>query len=59
MIRDTIPPTEEEINILRNKVDPLGIRKLEVLAGKDREELLNIIIEKELAMEIRFPKLIS
>lgn len=58
-IRETIPPTEEEINILRNKVDPLGIRKLEVLAGKDREELLNIIIEKELAMEIRFPKLIS
>ncbi len=58
-IRETLPPTVEEINILRNKVDPLGIRKLEVLAGKEREELLNIIIEKELAMENRFPKLIS
>lgn len=58
-IRETIPPTEEEINILRNKVDPLGIRKLDVIAGKEREELLNIIIEKELAMENRFPKLIS
>ncbi len=58
-ISETLPPTEEEINILRNKVDPLGIRKLEVLTGKEREELLNIIIEKELAMENRFPKLIS
>jgi len=57
-IRKTIPPTEEEINFLRNKVDPLGIRKLEVLTGKEREELLNQIIEKELAMEKRFPKLI-
>ena len=58
-ISETLPPTEEEINILRNKVDPLGIRKLEVLTGNKREELLNIIIEKELAMENRFPKLIS
>jgi acyl CoA:acetate/3-ketoacid CoA transferase beta subunit len=58
-IRETIPPTEEEINILRNKVDPLGIRKLEVLTGKERELLLNEIIEKELKMETRFPKLIS
>lgn len=57
-IRKTIPPTEEEINILRNKVDPLGIRKLEVLTGKEREVLLNKIIEKELAMEKRFPQLI-
>jgi acyl CoA:acetate/3-ketoacid CoA transferase beta subunit len=57
-LRKTIPPTEEEINILRNKVDPLGIRKLEVLTGKEREELLNQIIEKELAMEKRIPKLI-
>ena len=57
-ISETLPPTEEEINILRNKVDPLGIRKLEVLTGKEREELLNQIIEKELAMEKRIPKLI-
>ena len=50
--------TEEEINILRNKVDPLGIRKLEVLSGKEREVLLNNIIEKELAIEKRFPPLL-
>ncbi len=58
-IKKTIPPTEEEINVLRNKVDPLGIRKLEVLTGKEREGLLNEIIENELKMENRFPKLIS
>jgi len=57
-VRETIPPTEQEIDILRNKVDPLGIRKLEVLAGKEREVLLKKIIEKELAMEKRIPKLL-
>ncbi|MFW9943237.1 MAG: CoA-transferase subunit beta [Candidatus Thorarchaeota archaeon] len=58
-IKETRPPTIKEIQILREKVDPLSIRKLEVLAGKEREELLNEIIEKELSMEIRFPKLIN
>ncbi len=55
-IKETTPPKKKEINLLREKVDPLGIRKLEVLAGKEREELLNKVIEKELAMKNRFPK---
>ncbi len=58
-LRETKPPTEKELKILREKVDPLEIRKLEVLAGKEREKLLNQVIEKELAMEKRFPKLIN
>jgi len=58
-IRETKPPTEKELKTLREKVDPLEIRKLEVLAGKEREELLKHVIEKELAMEKRFPKLIN
>ena len=57
-LKETIPPTIEEIKALREKVDPLGIRKLEILAGKEREELLTDIIEKELAIEMRFPKLL-
>jgi len=57
-IKTTIPPTAEEIKILREKVDPLGIRKLEVLTGEEREVLLNKIIKKELAMERRFPRLL-
>jgi hypothetical protein len=57
-IQETNPPTKKEIKILREKVDPLNIRKLEVFVGKEREELLTEIIEKELAMENKFPKLL-
>jgi len=57
-IKETKPPTIKEIKILRERADPLGIRKLEILAGKEREELLKEIIEKELAMEKRFPLLL-
>ncbi len=58
-IKETKPPSITEIKLLREKVDPLNIRKLEVLAGKEREALLNEIIKKELSMEIRFPRLIN
>ena len=55
-LNETKPPTVKEIKALRDKVDPLGIRKLEILGGTEREELLIDIIEKELAMEMRFPR---
>ena len=58
-LKETKPPSEREIKFLREKVDPLEIRKLEVLAGKEREELLNKIIKKELALQKKFPQLIS
>ncbi|MCK4687269.1 MAG: hypothetical protein KAT66_04015 [Candidatus Lokiarchaeota archaeon] len=54
--KETKPPTTKEIKLLREKVDPLNIRKLEVLAGKEREELLDEIIQMELAMKNKFPK---
>jgi len=57
-LKETKPPTVSEITLLREKVDPLNIRKLEVLSGKEREDLLNQVIEKELAMKNRFPKLL-
>jgi glutaconate CoA-transferase subunit B len=57
-IIETNPPSEEELSLLREKVDPLGIRKLEVLAGEEREKLLNQIIKKELARDKRYPELI-
>ncbi len=59
VLKETQPPTYEEISLLREKVDPLGIRKLEVLAGKEREELLDQIIKKELSMANRFPRSLS
>ena len=57
-LKETIPPTMKEIKLLREKVDPLNIRKLEVLAGNEREELLDDIIQKELAKPNKFPKLL-
>ncbi|MFX1573429.1 MAG: CoA-transferase subunit beta [Promethearchaeota archaeon] len=57
-IKETIPPKTKEIKLLREKVDPLNIRKLEVLSGKEREELLDDIIQKELAKQNKFPKLL-
>jgi glutaconate CoA-transferase subunit B len=58
-IEETIPPTKKEIELLREKVDPLNIRKLEVLSGKEREELLDEIIQKELAKQNKFPRLLN
>ncbi len=55
----TKAPTVKEIELLRTKADPLGIRKLEVLGGKEREEFLSEIIEKELAKPNKFPTLLS
>jgi len=55
-IEETIPPSEKELDLLRNEVDPLEIRKLEVLSGKERQILLNEIIEKEINMEKRYPR---
>ncbi|MHA1652199.1 MAG: CoA-transferase subunit beta [Candidatus Helarchaeota archaeon] len=54
-LKETRPPTETEVRILREKVDPLGIRKLEVLTGKERAELLGEIIRKEYSRVDRMP----
>jgi glutaconate CoA-transferase subunit B len=56
---ETTLPTVEEIKLLREKVDPLNIRKLEVLSGKEREELLNNVIEKEFKKKNKFPELLN
>jgi len=57
-LKITEPPTVSEIKLLREKVDPLNIRKLEVLSGEEREDLLNKVIETEIGMENRYPKLL-
>ena len=43
----TKPPTPKQLNILRNIVDPLNIRKLEFTSGEERIKLLQDIIKKE------------
>lgn len=44
---ETEPPTLEEIELLRNKIDPLGIRKLEMLSGHRRRNALRKALEEE------------
>jgi len=45
---ETPLPSKEELDILRNEVDPLGIRKLELLSGNSRRQsLLEILAHEE------------
>lgn len=43
----TFPPTDEEIRLLRDVIDPLGVRKLEMLGGSARKDLLREILQRE------------
>lgn len=43
----TEPPTVEEVRLLREEIDPLGVRRLELLGGAARKEAMREILEKE------------
>ena len=47
---ETPPPTVEEIRLLREQIDPLGVRKLEMLSGQARKELIRNILTAEDAL---------
>lgn len=49
-LQETPPPTAEEIRLLREEIDPLGIRRLEALSGAERRQLLREIICREAEM---------
>ena len=44
---ETPPPTADELELLRYVIDPLGIRRLELLSGASRREKLREILAKE------------
>ncbi len=44
---ETPPPTVEDIRLLRDEIDPLGVRKLETLAGTARRDHLRQILLHE------------
>src|SRR5579871_2091283 len=46
-VHETESPSDEEIRLLREQIDPLGVRKLETLGGGARKDLLREILEKE------------
>ncbi|HDZ17863.1 hypothetical protein LCGC14_0798230 [marine sediment metagenome] len=57
-LKETVQPKMKEIKLLRKKVNPLNIRKLEAFSGSEREKLLDDIIQKELAKQNKFPMLL-
>jgi acyl CoA:acetate/3-ketoacid CoA transferase beta subunit len=45
-LAETTPPTEQEVQLLREEIDPLGVRRLECLTGQARRLALQEIIEQ-------------
>lgn len=50
-LHETLPPSVDELALLRQEIDPLGIRRLELLSGAARRELMHEIIAIETAQE--------
>ncbi len=48
-LTETKPPTERELHLLRNEIDPYGIRCLELLSGPKRRAALREALNKEIA----------
>ncbi len=48
-LHETPPPTAEELRLLREEIDPLGIRRLENLSGAARRAALQTILAAETA----------
>ncbi|MBM3121623.1 MAG: hypothetical protein FJZ97_05500 [Chloroflexi bacterium] len=48
-LRPTEPPTAEELRLLREEIDPLGIRRLEFLSGPERRAALSQMVQAEAA----------
>ncbi|MGQ9848870.1 MAG: CoA-transferase subunit beta [Aggregatilineaceae bacterium] len=46
-VHETPPPTIEEVRLLREEIDPLGVRRLETLAGTARRDHLREILRRE------------
>ena len=46
-LSETPAPTEEEVDLLRREIDPWGVRKLELLSGVERRDLLHQILDWE------------
>jgi glutaconate CoA-transferase, subunit B len=47
----TPPPSAEEVRLLREEIDPLGVRRLELLGGTARRDVLREILEREGALD--------
>lgn len=43
----TTPPTADELRLIRHKIDPFAIRRLEFVASRDRLDLIQSILDAE------------
>jgi acyl CoA:acetate/3-ketoacid CoA transferase beta subunit len=46
-VHETPPPSDEELALIREEIDPFGIRRLELLSGASRRKLLREILDQE------------
>jgi acyl CoA:acetate/3-ketoacid CoA transferase beta subunit len=46
-VHETPPPTVDDVRLLREEIDPFGVRRLETLAGTARRDLLRHILRCE------------
>ncbi len=51
-IKETLPPSEKELSLLRGKIDPLGTRDLELLSGQERLQRIKEILEEEKKLSV-------
>ena len=49
-VTETVPPSTEELHLLREVIDPLGVRELEILGGTARRDKLRAILAAEGAL---------
>lgn len=52
-IPETAPPSPEEVRLLREVIDPLGVRTLEILSGTNRRRKLRQILRRETSLTDR------
>ena len=46
-VHETPPPTVEEVRLLREVIDPLGIRELERMSGAQRRPRMRELVQQE------------
>jgi hypothetical protein len=49
-LEETKPPSAEELHLLRQVIDPLGVRCLETLGGAGRRDKLREILQAEASL---------
>jgi len=44
---ESVPPTAQELEMLRQEVDPFGVRRLEFVPSAERDALIRELLSKE------------